>query len=238
MNNDLVKWLLTNSNSLNEQSASGKRVLYHYAPDRFKEILSLREQVKRGITKVSQSELSDKDKAGLFRGYKGLSGADQVCFFFDPIPLDVIGGQYPNDHKAWSPGNKLFELQVNLEDAFDEETPFSVTETKADNFMADYLWPGDMLNGSLKRPYFMAKNIVSDLRGDSGTGIDSINKVYDRYKGKTRDSYMNLIKNLHKDDDYKYMYAPSVPHLQMWPKGGSIVVANAKLITIPSKKTL
>jgi hypothetical protein len=222
---DLIKYLT--------EGASGP-LLYHYGREPYREILSLRQQAERGITNLSKKDLDDIGKKSKFKALPG-SSADYVCFFFEPVPLDLIGGQYPDRHKAWAPGTVLYEMTVDP-DSLPPDVMFYVTESSIGNTIASLFWPGDNASDTAKRIFFAARSAILGLTGNAGSGRGPLKTAMLKQEGLARAAYRELLNSMEGPDDYRWdMYAPGVPHVMVWTSN-PIPVTSSRRLTVPDRK--
>lgn len=212
-------------------------LFYHYSNQPFDELLTVREQQKRGLSKITDAELLDRDQDSRFRCQPG-SSSDYINFFFDPVPIDLIAGKYPESHPTWAPGRHIWELTVELND-FDEDIPFLVSETQLAQTLSQFFWPGDKAPDILKRCYFKLRSYLCHKQGDQGEGLQALKLARQRHQGTTRDFYEKLLNSAAFNQPHSYlqnMYAPNVPHVMTWPISGALLVKNKKEIFIPTGK--
>jgi hypothetical protein len=204
--------------------------LYHYSKLQHRELLTRREQAVRGTFHLTPEEERDAEESSRFRCAPG-SYLDSISFLLDPAPLDVIGGAYPVDHPAWAPGGVIYEHVVDSKSLGD--CPFVVVETPIANWMADNLWVD---NDTAKMMYFKARKLAEIMIGARGESQKELSAAISAYSGRTRAAYESMIGSPDFKDRYSKMYAPSVPHLMVYPKSGAVRVSSSKKVVVPTKK--
>jgi hypothetical protein len=197
--------------------------IYHYSTAQFARLETPRH---RGTSndKIKKSEEMAK-KYNLVGPY-----CDHISFFFDPIPLDLLGKLYGKDHGAWVSGNKLYEHVVHVRGL--PEIPFEVVETATDLEIMDSIeWEEEGDNSANTSQFFKRQRRAKLLNGEIGSSNLQLLKQIERYKGGTRDAYLAASKR----DDFEFnfaKYASCVPHLMIYPPDGYLEVNSSKLVTI------
>lgn len=196
--------------------------LYHYSVTKFKELLTIE------LQGVGKEKWKDAEAAAKFRS-EPYPYHKHVSFLMDPAPLDILGSIFPKDHHTWGAGTKLWEYTVDIEDI--DILYWVVVESPINTFMVDNLpW----LNYDwYKRIYFSTRTTLSNIAGNRGDSLNGLKVVIDKYKGATRDAYINLA-NRSDFKDLNGMYAPTVPHLKIYTEK-PIPVSSVKRVEVAPK---
>ena len=201
-----------------------KMKLYHYSTEKHKKLLTLEIQ-----NKVSAQWLEDEDNARMFR-FENYRYSQHVSFFFEPIPADVLGSIYPENHKAWRTGNTLYEHIVDTDDIHLME--YRVVESPWRNLFYDFVpW---LDNSFYKRMYFKVRNGWSLLAGEIGVTHDALHKATRKHIGHLKEEFVNA-GNRDDFDDFSHQYAALVTHVMVYTDK-AIPVKSIKKITIKNLK--
>ena len=135
----------------------------------------------------------------------------------DQLPLDIISKNFPSDHKIYKPGKKVFRHEVQIK-SLEDNIYWRSVETPLDVFFYDHIWVN---NDFYKKFYFRLLKLGKSLTGSEGTGKRSLLKVCDKYSGTYREFFSNLVE---REDfgELSHMYAPTVPHIFLYPSSGTI----------------
>lgn len=184
--------------------------LYHYAVKRYGSLLASRHALKNAPDKIAELEAKDKQLGRKF-GY-----LDHVSFFFDPLPID-IGSLYEGvGHPLWKKGQVLYQHEV---ETLGMEFAFELYETPQLDALMQSDWTTDM-SESDKKAYFKKEFELLVRNGhyaDMGRSTTALIGAVSPFLGKTREAY---VKSLITNDKAVLArhYAPSVPHLMLYPK--------------------
>lgn len=198
--------------------------LYHYSASEYSEILTPRE---RGTTDPKKIKLAE-ERAKLL----GLVGpyCDHISFFFDPIPLDLLGKLFGKDHSVWFSGNKLYQHVISLDGLGD--CPYEVVETPTQNRVADeFDWSKEDERERNLIEFCKRQNRAKIRNGEIGYDRKALHEQISKYRGGTRDAYIAVSKNADFQDGF-YQYAAGVPHLMAYPPSGKVSVLEVKQVTI------
>ena len=195
-----------------------KHELYHYNYKALDEILTLKAQDIRGIKKMSNDDylkMQNWYKPGLGYYY------ESVSFFFDPLPLDLIAKKYTHEGSVYKPGKEIIEHVIVVDDI--KDCPFAVVENPISNFMVEYLYSD--FSETYEELFFSARTLMQIVFGLQGVGKEKLIKAIEKFKGSTRPGFERLIKDKDFDTHYKFKYAPTVPHLMLYPVDGCVKVS-------------
>ena len=194
--------------------------LYHYSKEKF-DVLKTRKA--QGIEYTEDVTVTNKilTKVLGFGTYN-----DHISLFLEKAPLDVLGTIYKDvQHEVWYAGSKLYEYEVYVEDigefAYDlVETPLEIEMFYDDSYddmsMEDYI---EMV---------YKKKIKLGLCGkDRSTFIKKVNEL----KGTIMEQYVKL-PNRPNWKNIQKKYAPTVPHVMMYPQDGIIKHHSVKQVTV------
>ena len=200
--------------------------LYHYSTERFLKIETRRLQ---GIAEQEIKSAEDKaSKMGLPLPY-----VDHVSFFLEPIPKDTIASIFKGEHPFWKAGQTLYEHIVDTKD-IDEKSFYRIVETpEIDKYTDQFDWGVKDL--ATRSKYFQAMNKEMLRLGWSGYGISKMVQKCSVFIGKTEGYYIQA--RMREDADMsRQLYAGNVPHLMIYPKGGSVEVESVKEIKLGNVK--
>lgn len=113
--------------------------IYHYSSKSYSELRSLANQP--GKSKEEIVELNKKYTRSMDPG----PYCNQISFFIEPIPFDIIGDLFGNKHSVWFNGNRLYEYLIDI-DSIDKNIMFMVAETPGDMKLIDSYDTDSMLD--------------------------------------------------------------------------------------------
>lgn len=199
------------------------KYIYLYSKSLNKDIRSLRAQAT--LTTKELNELDEK----YTRYFDQRPYTESISFFIEPIPTDIIGKLFGKGHRNWHDGNVLYEYCVDV-DYLEKDILYSVVETPtAVEFMDMHYDPN--MTGKEFIEYARDKNQVLIKQGYVGEGVDNLVKAASKFLGTTRDYFIKARKRADADKT-KMLYAASVPHLMLYPKGGIIRYSNDRRVVI------
>lgn len=190
--------------------------LYHYSAAEHSELQTPR---VRGTTDPKKIRVSE-EKAKLY----GLVGpyCDHISFFFEPIPLDILGKLFGKDHPVWFSGNKLYQHVVLLDDLSD--CPYEVVETPTQNKVADQFdWSKEDEHEKMILEFFKRQNRAKLLNGEIGYDKKNLHDQISKFRGGTRAAYIAASES-EDFEDGRNKYAAGVPHLMAYPPSGKVRV--------------
>jgi hypothetical protein len=188
--------------------------LYHYSKSFYDQLKTLNAQ-------------SQKVKTDEVKNHFEIYG-DHISFLFERAPLDIIGKIYKGtSNTLWVPGSIIYEYQVSakLIDFNKYDIVESPTQTdlfynpKYDN-LSDFDW------------HALMDNEKKNLR-ESGHNKRTFLLIAKRYTGLTR-NYYALLPTRPNWDNLKLKYAPTVPHVMLYPKSGIIEYESYRNVLIPN----
>lgn len=194
--------------------------LYHYAKEPYLTLRTSRQTVERSPEQVKKIEQFYRE-AGYEHSY-----LDHISFFFDPLPSD-LGSLYDaevDDHPLWFKGSRLWVHEIetlNLEFAFD------VVESPEQMAFIEKFWEPEFAKDRegkldyLRREREMLRQI--GYVRPMGKNSNELSKVLRPMLGKTREAYLHLLDH-GESQDLLTMYAPTVPHLWLYPKRHEIIL--------------
>lgn len=179
--------------------------LYHYAPERYSNLLSLQARKKE---KEGFKSLLDDPYA-----YN-----KHISFFLEPVP-DDLASILDNEHEFWAKGRVVYEHRVTI-DSLPEDVYYRVVETHA---VTDLLynhqdWERVKRNPNLKNQYIRQIDDLMESNGYKGQGLDKLKKVIKSLPYDIAEDFANMYKlNLkHPEDNLITKYAATVPHLMAY----------------------
>lgn len=189
--------------------------IYHYSAaagqEPFKDL-----QTKALSQKLSPNTLKEEREVAK-EFHKVGAYCDHISFFFDPVPLDIIGELFGPWHHTWKPGNELYQYTVDVSTIAD--CPFEAVETPAAlELLEKTVWRDDE---EFKIDFFKRRLELQESLGEVGYTNAALRKVILRFKGSTREAYLKARKRGDWEEN-KTKYAASVPHLMIYPLNGII----------------
>ena len=203
-------------------SSSDTNTLYHYNTKKLSTLYSLAKQTELGVDiRKDPAAIANKNRRSIFQ--RDPFPYDQhVSFFLDPIPLKLVR-KYFTDNKVYQNFDHIYEHRVDIQQLKDNLNYWKLVENPISNFMVD-LYPTINFPGK-NLLYFGTKNIINDLAGYQGTDFDKLLNCISKFKGSTEREFRRLVKDGLKDY-YKAMYAPTVPHLLIYPINGQLEISS------------
>jgi hypothetical protein len=182
-------------------------VLYHYSKQLFNELKtsSALHRKPEELTKINK--LIEKHTSKY---------SDHISLFLEPVPLNILGTIYKGvGHDIWYTGSKLYEYQVNIDNLpyFKYnlmETPFEIELLEDDRYedlsLEEYI---DLLYRKKKELHLVGDNVKEFKRQVA------------LFTGLTQKKFTKLRDNPNWDK-LKLLYAPTIPHVMLYPKGGIV----------------
>lgn len=194
--------------------------LYHYSLAKYDRLLSRRAQ---GITlSETEQKRAEKDlKTYFLMGHYN----DHISFFFEPVPLDIMGALYGKDHPVWKPGQTLYEYTIPFDTL--PEGPYSVVETP----LCQAFLYGEAYQKLPDHEWFKQRYEEQRKAGEVGTNHSVLKKQVYTYQGKTRDFFIRATQRK-EFADYRLKYAANVPHLMLYPESGCVDYASVKTVKV------
>lgn len=189
--------------------------LYHYSGARHS-VLKTREKTAKTIEKKKLEEAKESMEIHHDPG----TYYQHISFFFDPVPLDVVGRIFGKEHPFWYPGHEIYEHVVSLDHMPDFK--YRIVETPLANKMFyDTDW--DELDDSDKLMFFRKLAEAQKAHGEIGHSAGQFRSVASEFVGKARKAFEELPKQPNWGE-IKKQYAATVPHVMLYPKGGEVKV--------------
>lgn len=186
--------------------------LYHYSKDKYDEL-----KTKELTTPMSREERQRAIERAKFTRYPG-PYYQHISFFFEPVPLDIIGKIFNNEHPFWYPGNEIFEYEVDISKL--SSFSYHIVESKIclDEFYSlDY---GDDDDFDAVK-YYRVLDELQRKAHERGHGVTDFLKGRKAQLGQTRKMYEKLPKRPNWNE-IRDKYAATVPHVMIYPIGGLI----------------
>jgi len=203
-----------------------KHTFYHYGYAGYKQLQS---RAKQGSNDPGERKRM-QDLADI-AGYPGIY-PDHISLFIERIPVQHMGAIYKKSHEVWFAGNVITEYQIELSALKDAGYVLEETPEKREFYhgpLADAWYDENASEDERAK----VKKRLNELRAKNhtiGKGTKELMKGITPFLGTTRDAFFALEGN---DTD---KYAPYVPHLMMWPVGGTIEIAGSRKVRIGDKK--
>lgn len=204
--------------------------LYHYSKELYPVLTTRLCRVDRSL---SAKEITKAKNDAQLYGTPG-SYFESISFFFDPIPLTMIGGHFNNDHHTWFNGNKLIEYIVDTAN-LESNIVYNIVETPADfKAMNSINWNDPKANtDAFFILYMQGKNTRKFKSGEQGRGVANLVKHAKQFVGGTERAYLANKKLSKKEqENFKNMYAANVPHVMLYPKKGKIKYTKASHVVV------
>lgn len=181
--------------------------LYHYSKERY--------------PVLKTKSLVNGEKKGELISYN-----NHISFFFEPVPLDIVGEIFGHTHHTWAPGNKLFEHVVDsksLKKFFYRlvESP-EKTELLYDDSVDD-------------KEYYRKMALINEEFNYEGRSVDELEKACSHLKGTTK-TYFKLLPKRRNFDEIKNKYAATVPHLMIYLEDRQITPFSIKEVFVKGEK--
>lgn len=148
-----------------------------------------------------------------------------ISFFLEPIPYEFLGTIFGKDHHIWFPGNVVQEHTVVVKDI--GGFTYSLVESPEKTV----LFYDENISESL-----YIKKLTETIKENNYEGNDPkvLEKLQIKLKGTTREFYAKL-PGRPNFEKIKNKYAPTVPHLMIYPESGIAPVRLHKQIKIGNK---
>lgn len=196
-------------------------LLYHYSKSKYENISS---QIARSGSIVDNGDDFQYEK--------------NVSLFLEPIPRN-ISKLLNGEHEFWKSGNTIYEYTVDVS-KLPKHIPFKLVESyeKTDLIYKKQNWNWDDIK---KNPKIREENLkeISDLEFSLGFKgftktmlIKAINKVLPKLDMSKDYLLMYKRHKKHPEDELIKKYAPTVPHLMLYPAKVPIEYESVELITL------
>lgn len=199
------------------------KYIYHYSKLLIKDIRSLRAQAT-----CSTKELNKIDEK-YTKYFAQRPYTENISFFIEPIPTDILGKLFGKDHHTWHNDNVLYEYCVDV-DYLEKDILYSLVETPAAvEFMDKNYNPNMTEKGFIE--YMWERNQILIKEGYIGEGVNNLIKVASKFIGTTRDYFIEARKRADADET-KMLYAAHVPHLMLYPEDGVVQYSSYRKVII------
>ena len=180
--------------------------LYHYSNAMYPTLKTLRAQGGLGEDELNKDH-TESVRLGRIGAY-----VDHMSFFFEPLPLDVLGEVYGSEHKVWHSGSKLVQYTVPVQNL----GSFKYEIVESPEKVALYY------DESLSIEEYKSRLSAVKLEKDYvGMGKDRFEKAIDHLVGNARKAFLRV--NKFKDwESTRDKYAANVPHAMTYPRIGEI----------------
>lgn len=183
--------------------------IYHYSAGDYPTLQTLNKQ-KEGLPKA----ILPKDVSEEY--------GNHISFFFDKVPLDIVGGIFGKHHKAWFSGSELIEYTVEVASigTFHYEIVESPEKTK--------LYYDDSISIVEYHRQLRAMNIAKGYVG--GGPAEFIRAVKPLVNG-TRKAYLE-VPHRKNFKEIQGKYAATVPHVMLYPATGEVAYQSKKHVRV------
>ena len=173
------------------------KYLYHYAKQQFDSLLT-------------------RDRQGVGDGKRGSDKRyDQhISLFFAPLPMERIAHIHKGKHPFYVSGSIVYEHVVKIEELRGEyyevvESP-EKTELRYDDSISD-------------KEYYRLLDLAIEQNSYNSDSYEALILHHGRFS-KIQNKYFEKLPSYSDYKENMTKYAPSVPHLMVYPKSGEIKI--------------
>lgn len=180
--------------------------LYHYSKDLYKDLRTL--ELQKKLTK------EEKENYLKYRTPISPPGNywEHVSFFFDRLPLEILGNIYGPTHHTWYPGNNLKEYVIDTDKI--KKFSYTIVETPDKTKL--------LFDDSVDTEEYYKQMLLNiEKYGYHGNSNHELEKASRPFVGKTRHFFKEASKHP-EFESFKNKYAAFVPHVMIYPVGGII----------------
>ncbi len=194
--------------------------LYHYSTHHYDQLKTLEKQ--RPLTKKEIDQGAASVKSGAALPYYA-----HISFFFEPVPLDLVGSIFPKDHHTWFKGSRLYEYVVDPSSI--EHFQYKVVESPEKTAL---YYDGSVTDAE----YHRRIAVLDKTLHYSGHSVAELKLAAQHLEGSTRDSFLALPSrsNWHgkEKDSIQKKYAATVPHVMLYPASGVVTYQSVKKVVV------
>lgn len=196
--------------------------LYHYSKEMYESL-----KTRRLTGNLTPHEIEQEEKAVAEYSLTG-PHIDHISFFFDPVPLDILGKLFKGKNKFWITNATVIEYVIDTSD-LEHDILFDVVESpSATKMIDDTEW---IDTPEFLKKFKAGKAIAKRGWGEIGIGVDLLKKQIALHVGNTRNAYITA--SLRNDfDENIEKYAANVPHVMLYPKSGKIEYQKTRKVVI------
>ncbi len=196
--------------------------LYHYSTLPFTKL-----KTRKASGKCSEEEI-EQDLVYAKRIQSPGPYNESLSFFFDPVPLKLLGKLFRNANDFWFPGNVIYEHIVETE-SLKEPLIYFISDTPTDTKTLDETtW---VETEEFEINYLREKNKRKRNTKEIGTIRQDLENQIKKYVNKTAIFYQEASKRI-DFNDYVKMYAAFVPHVILYPMNGEVTVVTINKCTV------
>lgn len=189
--------------------------LYHYAEEKYDQ-LKTKEAQKQ--TNEDRRDDPDYDK--------------HLSFFFEPVPLDIIGDIFKGTtNDFWINGNKIWQYEISIDRL--PEFRYEIVESP----LHTYLFYDEKYLDMPEKEWDKMHDEKRKAAGEFGNNKDELVKAASPMIGVSRELYKKM-PSRDNWDEIQDLYAATVPHVMLYPKGGIVNYDNVKQVVIGKKDTI
>lgn len=197
--------------------------LYHYSKEKYD---TLKTKKAQGLTERGSISKANKLKTSIL-GFGTYNS--HISLFLEKAPLDILGTIYKDaNHEVWFTGSKLYEYEVHLDDI--GKFGYDLVETPLEIEM----FYDDSYDDMSMEDYVKMLYELKFKRGLCGTDRSTFIKKVNELKGTIVEQYTKLPSRPNWED-IKHLYAPTVPHVMMYPEGGIIEYHSVKSVVVGNR---
>ena len=198
--------------------------LYHYALDKNPILYTIRKQIEMGdVSDRAKKTQGKDDPLG-----RGLSYQDQISFFLEPVPVQLMREKMPENQIYNS--KSLYEHKVSIDD-LEEDITFQVVIAPMELMIIRIF--SNISRSNLKL-FIRLMKIYAKLTKILyvKTGINTLKQVQKDYGGETLKQFEKWINNTdkRKAEYRKRNYQAGITHVKVYPKSGEITPVDVRKI--------
>jgi len=206
--------------------------LYHYSDKRRTELLTLKAQIKKYPEQFNAKRrkvLRALDK-WYVEDHFSRPYTEHVSLHIDPLPVDLIKQNFPEESPYFR-NNRLYEHVIETDD-LPKYTDARIVESAMDTFLYNNLLSNSLYDNVklYKTLYLRSKTILGKLVGNETYTVVDLNKNISKLKGTIRQYFIDWVNSDDFSSASKQQYSATVPHVFIYPNGGSITPIEINVI--------
>jgi len=204
------------------ESLNSSGYLYHYSKEKQPILQTLNKQKELDKTSERMEERSGKtDPLG-----RGLDYSDQISFFFEPIPMDLIREKMPENIR-YNP--KVYEYKVKIQN-LEENIVFQIVIAPFELIVIRTLgriFSNEKLFKKFLKNYAKLSKVLYTKKG-----INDLLKIQKQYEGYTLEGFQDWLnsKNPRRIEYRKKNYQAGIIHVKLYPESGEIKIESRRKI--------
>lgn len=199
-------------------------LLYHYSTQLYPFLLT-----KHQSSKLSSKEIEEGLEEAKIICLPG-PYYDHISFFFDKVPLKIIGNLFKGKNDFWKNGNEIYEYIIDTA-SLSNNIKYFITETPSQIKKLDET---DWIDSDeFFQQYMKEKKRMAEANNEIGESRSELEKQIKKYKGKTEAYYIQASKRDDFDENIT-KYAAYVPHVMLYPEHGKVTYITYSLVKVGS----